>query len=42
LEPEVELAYNHNLSRKQLRDVEALIDEHYEEIVVAWRKHFDN
>ena len=42
LEPEVELAYNHNLSRKQLRDVEALIDEHYEEIVDAWRKHFDN
>lgn len=42
LEPQVELAYNHKLSRKQLRDIEALIDEHYEEIVDAWRDHFDN
>lgn len=42
LEPQVELAYNHNLSRKQLREIEALIGEHYEEIVSAWRDHFDN
>jgi hypothetical protein len=42
LEPKVELAYNHNLSRKQLREIKALIDEHYEEIVDAWRDHFDN
>jgi len=40
LVPQVELAYNHNLSRKQLREIEALIDEHYEEIVDAWRDHF--
>ena len=42
LEPKVELAYNHDLSRKQLREIKALIDEHYEEIVDAWRDHFDN
>jgi hypothetical protein len=42
LEPKVELAYNHNLSRKQLREIKALIDEHYEEIVDAWHDHFDN
>ena len=42
LEPKVELAYNHSLSRKQLREVEAIIDEHYQEIVDAWRNHFDN
>ena len=42
LEPKVELAYNHNLSRKQLREIKALIDEHYEEIVDAWRDHFGN
>ena len=42
LEPKVELAYNHNLRRKQLREIKALIDEHYEEIVDAWRDHFDN
>jgi Domain of unknown function (DUF4160) len=40
LEPQVELAYNHHLSRKQLREIEALIDEHFEEIVSAWRDHF--
>ena len=42
LEPRVELAYNHNLSRKQLREIEALVREHYEEIVDAWRRHFGN
>jgi hypothetical protein len=42
LEPQVELAYNHNLNRKQLRDVEAIINEHYQEIVDAWRRHFGN
>jgi hypothetical protein len=38
LEPEVELAYNY----KQLREVEAIVDEHYQEIVDAWRDHFRN
>ena len=42
LEPEVELAYNYSLSRKQLREIEAIIDEHYQEIVDAWRDHFRN
>lgn len=42
LEPKVELAYNHNLSRKQLGAIEAIIDEHYQEIVDAWRDHFGN
>jgi len=42
LEPKVELAYNHNLNRKQLGAIEAIIDEHYQEIVDAWRDHFGN
>jgi Domain of unknown function (DUF4160) len=42
LEPQVELAYNHNLSRKQLREIEDMIGEHYQEIVDAWRDHFGN
>jgi hypothetical protein len=42
LEPNVELAYNYNLARKQLREIEAIIDQHYQEIVDAWRGHFDN
>jgi hypothetical protein len=42
LEPEFELAYNYKLSRKQLREIEAIIDDHYQEIVDAWRDHFGN
>ncbi len=42
LEPKIELAYNHNLSRKQLREIELIVEEHYEEIVDAWRDHFGN
>lgn len=42
LEPQVELAYNHKLDRKQLREIEDIIVEHYQEIVDAWRDHFDN
>jgi hypothetical protein len=42
LEPSVELAYNHNLSRKQLREIESIVNEHYQEIVDAWRDHFGN
>jgi uncharacterized protein DUF4160 len=42
LEPKVELAYNHNLSRKQLGDIEGIVNEHYQEIVDAWRDHFGN
>ncbi len=40
LEPEIELANNYRLSRKQLKQIEALIEEHYDEIVDAWRRHF--
>jgi hypothetical protein len=40
LEPEVELACNCNLSRKQPLEVEAIIDEHYQETVDAWRDRF--
>jgi hypothetical protein len=40
LEPEIELAYNHKLTRKQLREAEQIIEEHHREIVDAWRDHF--
>jgi hypothetical protein len=42
LEPKIEVAYNHNLSRKQLREIELIIEEHHREIVDAWRDHFGN
>ena len=40
LEPEIELAYSHELKSKQLRDAQEIIEEHYQEIVDAWRDHF--
>jgi hypothetical protein len=40
LEPEIELPYNHKLTRKQLREAEQIIEEHHREIVDAWRDHF--
>ena len=38
--PEIELAYNYNLKRKQLRDIENIIEEHEQEIIDAWNDHF--
>ena len=40
LEPEIELAKNYNLSRKQLREIESIIEEHYDEIRTNWAKWF--
>ena len=40
LEPELELAKNRGLSQRQLRLVKLLIQEHRDDIVIAWRTHF--
>jgi hypothetical protein len=40
LEPEIELAQNYRLSRLQLKQIEMIIEEHYDEITNAWQKHF--
>jgi len=40
LEPQIELAKNYGLSRKQLREIEKVIEERYEEIKNAWKKIF--
>lgn len=40
LEPEIELARNHRLSRVQLKQIEQMIEEHYDELTNAWREHF--
>jgi len=40
LEPEIELARNHRYTRKQLKQVEELIEDHYEQLVGAWKRHF--
>jgi len=40
LEPEIELAKNYKLSRKQLKEIENIIEEHFDEIKSAWKKCF--
>ena len=42
LEPEIELARNYRLSRRQLRDVENIIEAHEDELRTAWRNFFRN
>lgn len=40
LDPEVELSKNYRYSRKQLKQIESLIEVHYNELASAWQKHF--
>ena len=42
LEPEIELAKNYHFSRKQLKQVESLIEVHYNELISAWQQHFSS
>lgn len=40
LKPELELAKNYRYSRHQLKEIEAIIKEHYNDLINAWYKHF--
>ena len=40
LEPHIELVKNFRLSQNQLKEVELIIEEHYDELKRAWKKHF--
>ena len=40
LDPEIELARNYRLSRLQIKQIEEIIEEHYNELTSAWQKHF--
>ncbi|TVQ44831.1 MAG: DUF4160 domain-containing protein [Gloeocapsa sp. DLM2.Bin57] len=40
LEPEIELAGNYGLSRKQLKTIEEIIEKRQDEIRNAWKKYF--
>ncbi|NBQ89110.1 MAG: DUF4160 domain-containing protein [Betaproteobacteria bacterium] len=40
LEPAVELAKNHRLSRQELREIEVIIEARRHEIELAWNAHF--
>lgn len=39
LEPEIELTKNHKLSRIRLKEIEKIIEEHWDEFKTAWKQH---
>lgn len=40
LEPDLELARNYRLSNVQLKEVEKIIEEHFDELTAAWHNFF--
>ncbi|ASJ76757.1 DUF4160 domain-containing protein [Granulosicoccus antarcticus] len=42
LEPQIELSKNSKYSSKQLNEIKALVEEHENELIAAWQKHFGN
>lgn len=39
LDPEIELAKNYGLSRLRVKEVEEIVEVHYEEFKRAWNQH---
>ena len=42
MEPEIELARNHRLSRLQLKQIEKIIEDLHDEFTAAWQTHFSS
>ncbi|MCE7914689.1 MAG: DUF4160 domain-containing protein [Nitrosomonas sp. PRO4] len=42
LKPKIELTRNFGYSRKQLKEIESLIEVRYDELISAWRQHFSS
>jgi len=40
LEPQIELARNYRLTRNQIKEIEIIIEDHYDELKRAWKEHF--
>jgi Domain of unknown function (DUF4160) len=40
LEPKIELARQHNLKPRAIKEIESIIQERSDEIRKAWKKHF--
>ena len=41
LEPEIVLAKNYGFTRKQLKEIEELVEVHHDELIGAWQQHFN-
>jgi hypothetical protein len=42
LEPEIVLAKNYHYSRRQLNEIESLVEVHHDELISAWQKYFNH
>ena len=42
IEPDIEPAKNYRYTKKQLKDIEKLINDHRNELICAWQRHFEN
>ena len=42
IEPEIVLAKNYHYSRRQLNEIESLVEVHFDELISAWQKHFSH
>jgi hypothetical protein len=42
LEPIIALAQHYNLTSKQLKELQQIVEEHSNEIKKAWKKHFQS
>ena len=40
LKPDILLATHYRLSKKHLKEIESLIERHYDELIHAWQEHF--
>ena len=40
LEPEIKLARNHRISTVKLKEIERIIEAHYDELITAWNNIF--
>jgi len=40
LDPQVELAKNYRYQRRQLKEIQSIIEENYDELIIAWKKYF--
>ncbi|HTN73553.1 MAG TPA: DUF4160 domain-containing protein [Methylomirabilota bacterium] len=40
MQPHIELAKNVRLSRSQIKEIEQIIEGHYDELKRAWKEHF--
>lgn len=42
LEPEIALTRNYYYNRRQLKEIESIMEVHYDELISTWKQHFSD